>query len=304
MLRRNGGSAGSDNSLIFQPLPRWIQVRGHRDDFSSATETSPAERATEHDVLSAGAALLALDQIIRAEPAFLGVWRMRITLKAAVSASRLLRARADETELRDSLHLTRPGDEPGLAGRAHRLLRRFAKTPVRLANATLEELAELSKGDGPGELLAVLREDLALAEKLGWRQPLPLHLVSIHDPAFRSGEEGRRPRIGKPGWQAIRHAIIARAAITAHAEAVTLSRRTETLVAAAGTLRTRDGDAGLALILDEDCVAPWRMATGEAGSDRKSMSSDRAARRFCESLHVMGALRLLTPRATFRLYGL
>jgi Protein of unknown function (DUF1403) len=36
----------------------------------------------------------------------------------------------------------------------------------------------------------------------------------------------------------------------------------------------------------------------------KGLGSDRAARRFCESLHGLGALRLLTDRPTFRLYGL
>jgi hypothetical protein len=289
--------------LTTQPLPGWV----HFDDRAGkgAPEEEPGDigHASREPAFTAGAALFALDQIFRAEPVFLGAWRMRIALHAAVSASRLLRARADEAELRDSLYLTRAGDEPGLAGRAHRLLRRFTKTPVRLANATLEELAELSKGDGPVEIRALLREDLALAEQLGWRQPLPLHLVAIHDPAFRRGEEGRRLRIGEPGWGANRSAIVARAAIMAHAEAVTLSRRAEVLIAAAGTLRTRDGEAGLALILNDDCVAPWRMA-GEVGIASRGMSSDRAARRFCETLHARGALRLLTPRAAFRLYGL
>jgi hypothetical protein len=77
------------------------------------------------------------------------------------------------------------------------------------------------------------------------------------------------------------------------------------LIAAAGTLRARDGEAGLALILGDDCVAPWRMAgEGRAAASRQGMGSDRAARRFCETLHAKGALRLLTPRPTFRLYGL
>ncbi|MCA0401853.1 MAG: DUF1403 family protein [Proteobacteria bacterium] len=289
---------------MFQPLPRWVNAGDHRVAGSSSRSKTAVGGITGHDAISAGAALFALDQIIRAEPPFLGAWRMRIALQAAVSASRLLRARADEAELRDTLHLTRDGDEPGPAGRAHLLLRRLAHNPVRLALAQLEALGALSKGDGVAELLALLREDIALAEWLGWHRPLPLHLMAAYDPAIRGDAEGRRIRVGAPGWEQIRHAVAARAAIAAHQMAVTLAGRAEKLIAAAETLRTRDGEAGLALILGDDCVAPWRMAGGEARAASTGMGSDRAARRFCESLHAKGALRLLTPRPTFRLYGL
>lgn len=295
----------SARPLNIKPLPKWVSVKDRADEGVPNESLCRVGHGLAEDAFAAGAALFAFDQILRAEPVFLGALRMRIALHAAVGASRLLRARSDDAELRDIFHLTRAGDEPGLAGRAHLLLRRFCERPTRLAGEVLDEMADLGKGDGLTELLTLLRQDLALAERLGWSQLLPLHLLAIHDPAVRRGEEGRRIRIGEPAWEEIHHALLARAAIKAHQLGYTLAGRAERLIAAAGTLRARDGEAGLALILGDDCVAPWRMAgEGRAAASRQGMGSDRAARRFCETLHAKGALRLLTPRPTFRLYGL
>lgn len=293
---------GSAKPLTVQPLPGWVRVRERVGDRASTGENERAQ-APADDAFAAGAALHALDQILRAEPAFLDAFRMRLALKAATAASRLLRVGADEAGLRDTLYLARAGDEPGSAGRVHLILRRFATRPLRLACEALVELENFGDSAGLHEIKSLLTEDIVLAERLGWQQPLPLHLTAIHDPALRRGEEGRRIRVGEPGWPAQHHAVIARAAIRAHAEAVMLAYRTKILIAAAETLRTRDSGKGLALILGDDCVAPWQMA-GRGDKGRAGLGSDRAARRFCESLHAKGALRLLTPRPAFRLYGL
>jgi hypothetical protein len=304
-ILRESASDASAKSLKILPLPKWAIGRGHARTVRSGQGPNSLGQGLTDDAFAAGAALFALDQILRAEPVFLGALRMRIALHAAVAASRLLRVRRDEAELRDTLQLTRAGDEPGLAGRGHILMRRLCACPTRLAGAVLDDIGSLGKSDGLTELLALVQADIALAERLGWNQPLPLHVLVIHDPAFRRGEEGRRIRIGEPGWGEIGPAVMARAAVHAHQLAVTLAGRAERLIAAAGTLRTRDGGAGVVLILRDDCVAPWRM-TGEGGAVRRGhgMSSDRAARRLCESLHAQGALRRLTPRPAFRLYGL
>jgi hypothetical protein len=249
---------------------------------------------------SAGATVFALGQILNAAPGWIGAWRMRQALKATVAAARILRLGrvslgGDEAGLRDTLHLTRVPDDPGPAGRLHERIRRIVSQPLRQARETLA-------GDD-GEIERLLGADCALAERLGWAQLLPLHLTAILDPTFRQGETGRRPRVGEPGWEQVQHTVLARAGIAAHAEAVNFNRRAQTLVAAAETLRTRGSAAGLALILGDDCVAPWRMVSGANGV-QAGLGSDRAARRFCESLHARGALRLLTNRPTFRLYGL
>jgi hypothetical protein len=293
-----------------QPLPRWVvQPTGPAAIVSSGAGDEKAFAAGSIGDLAfaAGAAFFALDQIIRCDPAWLGALRMRLALKAALAAARLLRRDADAQALRDAQHLTRPGDDPGPAGRLHDAIRRWASRPLRLAAETEREIAaEAGAGRqqaGASELAALLAADRVLAERSGWASALPLHLSAIHDPALRQSADGRRPRADQPGFAAVRHTLLLHAARAAHADAVTIARRAEALKAAAATLRTRDEGRGLALVLADDSVAPWRMA-GKNAAGQEGMGSDRAARRFCDSLHGLGALRLLTDRPTFRLYAL
>lgn len=282
-----GASDALANPLIPNPLPRWVACG--RDPDGGARDAA----------FAAGAALLGLDQIVRAQAPWLGVLRARLALKAAGVAARLLRLKADEATLRDAEHLTRPGDDPGPAGRLHRLLRQIASRPTRQAGAVLSMLeAELRGAPVAAELLALFEVDLALGQKLGWATPLLLQAGIVLEPALRMGPEGRRPRADHPDWHGARDQALFLAVSACHAQAVTLARRAESLAAAAQNLRTRDEGRGLALVLADDAVAPWRMV-GRAG-----FGSDRAARRFCESLAAQGALRLLTDRPTFRLYGL
>src|SRR4051794_41728609 len=103
---------------LWQPLPAWARRAG--DD------GGPSETA-----FAAGAALLALDQIVRAEPPWLGALRQRQALAAAAVSSRLMRLPADEAALRDAHHLTRAGDDPGPSGRLHRAWRGLAARPAR-----------------------------------------------------------------------------------------------------------------------------------------------------------------------------
>lgn len=275
------------NLLIPNPLPRWV-----------AYGRGPDGRARDA-AFAAGAALLALDQIVRSDAPWLGVLRARLALKAASVAARLLRLKADEAALRDAEHLTRPGDDPGPTGRLHRMLRQIASRPTRQAGEVLPMLeAELRGAAVAAELLSLLEADLALAQKLGWATPLLLHAGIVLEPALRQGMDGRRPRADRPDWQTLSDHVLFFAASACHAQAVTLARRAEHLAVAAQALRTRDEGRGLALVLSDDAVAPWRMV------GRTGFGSDRAARRFCETLAAQGALKLLTDRPTFRLYGL
>lgn len=273
------------NPLIPSPLPRWVGPVASAD--------------TREAAFAAGAAVHALDQIVRANAPWLGVLRARLALKAAQVAARLLRQKADEAALRDAQHLTRPGDDPGPAGRLHRLLRQVSSRPTRQAGEVLPMLeTELRGAPVAAELLCLLEADLALAQKLGWATPLLLHAGIVLEPALRSGPDGRRPRADHPDWERTRDHALFVAISACHAQAVTLARRAEALALAAKGLRTRDEGRGLALVLADDAVAPWRMV------GRTGFGSDRAARRFCETLATQGALRLLTDRPTFRLYGL
>ena len=74
------------------------------------------ETAAEAGFL-AGAALARLDAIVRENPPWAGAWRRRLALAAAAASVRRAGRNEDEAALRDALHLTRPGGDPGPAGR-------------------------------------------------------------------------------------------------------------------------------------------------------------------------------------------
>ncbi len=288
--KRSTASAMFDMPAL-QPLSRWVTAR------VSGKTAAPDDPLTA--ALAEGAALFALDQIVRADPTWLGVLRMRLALKAGVVTGKLMRLNADEAGLRDAVHLTRSGDDPGPAGRLHQLWRLFASRPTRLATETIDALAAaVGSGDAGREVVALMRADNDLAVALGWPVPMALAATVILDPVLRRGEDGKRFRAGDAGWLEYRHAVFGLAAVHAHAEAIVLQRRIAVLIATVDGLRTREAARGIAMILADDVVAPWRMV-GPRG-----MGSDRAARRFCETLAGQGALRLVTERPTFRLYGL
>jgi hypothetical protein len=153
------------------PLPRWIGavVEGGEAD---ARDTSGQGRDAR---FAAGAAIFAIDQTVRSNPPWIGCWRMRLTLKALAAAAKGLRLDADEAGLRDALHLTRAGDDPGPAGRLHLLLRRWASRPLRLAAETEVDIArEVSGSAAAAEFAALIAADRTLARQLGWESPLPL----------------------------------------------------------------------------------------------------------------------------------
>src|SRR5271157_229303 len=86
------------------PFPAWARAVNAPD--------TQAEAA-----FLAGAALARLDAVVRQNPPWAGVFRRRLALSAA-AASVLRAARTeDEARLRDAFHLTRPGADPGPAGR-------------------------------------------------------------------------------------------------------------------------------------------------------------------------------------------
>ena len=74
----------------------------------------------------AGAALARLDAIVRENPPWAGAWRQRLALRAAAASVARAGRNEDEAALRDALHLTRPGADPGPAGRRLRAWRALA----------------------------------------------------------------------------------------------------------------------------------------------------------------------------------
>jgi len=79
--------------------------------------------------------------------------------------------------------------------------------------------------------------------------------------------------------------------------AADLSRRSEILLGVASKLRAKPAAKIVDLLLSEDCVSPAEAA-------RHAPMTDRAARRLFDRLLTLGAVRELSGRPSFRLYGL
>jgi hypothetical protein len=279
----------------------------------------------------AGAALAALDPVVRSDPPWAGAWRRRLALKcAAAVAQTLLARREDESALRDAVALAKPGRELGPAGKVYSAFRALCGRgdpfrPERLAAVAADLMAPLDS-DRAGELAATLRNvgsrgrpapilaaaaaeavigvrldaeplalwaaDAALARSLNWPIPVPLLAGEV---LRRSSSEGRRPRPGHSGWTKASALATTRAALAALDLAQDLSRRAARLMDATPKLRAKGKTGAIGALLADDAVSAAAPILG---------SSDRARRRLFERLVALGAARELSRRPTFRLYGL
>ena len=292
----------------------------------------PPETAAEAGFL-AGAALARLDAIVRENPPWAGAWRQRLALAAAAASVRRAGRSEDEAALRDALHLTRPGADPGPAGRRLRAWRALTAgsvgqwrsaiagaadalglpgddalqaaidaaracvagaRPAPFAAARTFELASraLAQGDrGAGELLAAWLADSVLAQKLNWPFALPL----LAAPLFASAGGRATTDAGDSAETARVLFAWAWAAAYACDLAAELRRRAQKLAEAAPKLRAKGAKAALQALLDQDSLAAAMPIAG---------LSERGTRRLLLRLAALDAIRELTGRATFRLYGL
>jgi hypothetical protein len=318
MLRRAAPLASPLPTI--RPVPSWARLK--------AQPSEPLDAA-----FLAGANLAALDPIIRESPLWAGVWRQRLALQAAAASLRLIGRREDQSQLRDAQLLRRPGDDPGPAGRVLLAWRQLvgrspdvspdaiaraaagfglvvsaaelaaladlaveAARSERTAVVAIAELSERAVRVRPDvELLALWLADAILAQKLKWPLPVPLLVTAILEPSVRIGPTGKRPRPGGEGWQQALSLAYAQAAAHAIHLAGELARRAETLRAAAPQLRAKGSAAVLAALLAEDALASSAKIGG---------ISDRSLRRLFDRLVALGAVRELSGRPTFRLYGL
>ena len=146
-------------------------------------------------------------------------------------------------------------------------------------------------GAAESELLAAWLADSVLAQRLKWPFALPLLAAPLFSSAGRRattdiGDGAETTRI-LFGW--------AKGAGHACDLAAELGRRAQKLAEAAPKLRAKGAKAALQALLDQDSLAA---ATPIAGL------SERGTRRLLLRLAALGAIRELTGRATFRLYGL
>jgi Protein of unknown function (DUF1403) len=318
------------NPLLQQSFPQWAR-----------SPTTPAfdAAASFEAAFRAGAGLALLDAALRENPPFSGALRQRLALRAATSCAALARHREDSAALRDAEHLSPGGGQTSPAGRVHRLWRAFASRPSRLDAPTLRAAADFldlpadisfegvadalrdvvadagtplaaAAGasaaamklfrDAPrvdAEIFALWLSDLVLARRLGWDAPVPLLGTAIARASPRRGAAGKRPRPGDADWADALVRAYALAARDAFAVAGELSRRSQSLLAAAPKLRAKGAGRVVELLLDDDAVSPARAA-------KLARLSDRAARRLFDRLIELGAVRELSGRPNFRLYGL
>ncbi|TGT91277.1 MULTISPECIES: DUF1403 family protein [unclassified Mesorhizobium] len=309
-------------SLAAPPaVPAWaLASAGAPGDFDAAFQ--------------AGAALGALDTLARAQPAWAGAWRQRLALKCAAASVRLAGRAEDEAALRDAWQLCPAGAAPGPAGAIFGAWRQLALQPPvfsahRLAKGTEmlglawddEALADLcteiedvagSQRPAPfaaaaiaarvvamrpdAELFGWWLADLVLAQRLRWPRPLPLLMAQAFGPAFRAeGGGGKRIRPGQKGFERAVCLALVQAAAEACRLAAELSRRAEKLLAVAPKLRAKGAGDVIFLLLNEDAVS---------GSLTTKNFSRFAARRLFERLQQLEAVRELSGRPTFRLFGL
>ena len=302
------------------PVPSWAR---------------PSGRAGEGEPLfAAGAGLALIDAHLRRDPPAAGALRCRLALMSAAASAKILRLNADAAALRDLRFAL--GDELSPAAKLLSLWRDLGVRPPSLdpgriltATAALDlalpdpnGLASSLKdcaGEGDpvsaaakaavsafsifpdapaaeAEILALWLFDLTIAIRLRWPRPLPLIATKVLDPALRS-DGGGRLRPGDPAWPKTAAGAIALAAASALDLAAHLSRRSDTLLAVAPKLRAKPALKIAELLLAEDCVSPAEAA-------RQAPMTDRAARRLFDRLVTLGAVRELTGRPTFRLYGL
>lgn len=321
-LRAPEQTAELPHSFEIQALPAWGALE------------KPAAESIHSAYMAAGIGLALFDGIVRRELPFIGALRQRLALQAATASAKILRLREDHDALRDAIHLGL-NDAPGPAGRIHRLWRNLAtldavrpvdqleaapaliglgvsaasglcaqfenaaitsSDPVTAA-AAAATIAYAHSPNPEGEILAAWVADLVLARRLGWRKPAPLLMAALILPALRRDLGERRPRPNDPDWPHAVARAYALASRNAFGIAADLARRSEKLLAVAPKLRARRAEQVIQSLLADDCVGPTRVA-------RRAGLSERASRRLFERLMELQAIRELSGRPTFRLYGL
>lgn len=281
---------------MLHPLPGWISAA------SAETLESAAFRS--------GAALAHLSCVTAAADLPQALWRDRLALVAAEVCAGISGRREGAGAMRDALHLTKAGDDPGPAGNILRQWSRAVARPISVSNLgrALEGVAperialshdatgptpvdraaqviEVVLTDNPrGEIAALILADAVLARSLRWTHVLPLLSLGLKARDLQLRGDDLRLACHRAVGVGVRQALPL---------AAELSRAAVRLRAVVPKLRARGAVRAVDLFLSRDALAPTAL----------DFMSDRAARRLCERLVELGALRELSGRDSFRLYG-
>lgn len=272
--------------------------------------TSARAETLEDVAFSSGAALSHLHLVLGRQTVPQALLRDRLALRAAEACVAFSGRLDGAGELRDVVHLLRPGDLPGPAGEICLAWHRATEKPVTV-KALVQALPEL-QGDqiarwldaGQGapvsraamvletvlndapraELPALVLADATLAQAFGWGHVVPLLAAGLKRADMRKRGEDLRSAC---------HRALLSSAAEAVRQAADLARRAAHLKAVSPKLRAKGAQAAVAMFLTQDAVAPAALPL-----------PDRSARRLCDRLVDLGAVRELTGRDSFRIYGL
>jgi hypothetical protein len=333
-LARHSGPPSPTTATPALPIPAWL-----RRAVSNAQNLAGNE--IEDVAVVTGAAIGALDAVVRRQERWGGAWRQRLALVAAAATVKQDGRVEDEAALRDAVLLTRPGDfvSVGPAGLLLLAWRRLAGRPAEelptkknlaavlgefgyapddaAISCLADELRQLGASVGMvgmltgafaaaerygfGRAVGAWLADALVAQRLGWTHAVPLLGAEVI-----AGLGAPRPRRSGTGIAAASiedEGVRAKSLLAAQARA---ALRAVDLSAELGRRSERLLAVVPKLRARASDLVVERLLSDDAivASEKIAGMSDRGLRRLFDRLQKLGAVREFSGRPTFRIYGL